>query len=71
MLVSILEWLASWILNYLASLATTAIKDTVDDMKRDKERGEINDANVKAYEDAVSRKDRVEAALSLLNRLKR
>lgn len=64
----ILEWIAGWILNWLLGKATTAVEKKVEEMARDKERGETNDKNVQSYEDAVSRADRIKAATQLLNR---
>ncbi len=68
MLESILMWLVEKILSYFLGRATQAVIDHEADVARDKERGEINDANTKKYEDAVSRADRIKAATDLLNR---
>ncbi len=68
MLTSILEWIAGWILNYLLGKSELAIKDAIDDLGRDKERGVTNGANVEKYEAAKARKDRIDTALALLNR---
>lgn len=65
---SVLTWLAEKILNYLLGKAYNAAIDVAEDLKRDKERGETNDKNIKAYEEATARKDRITAALDLLNR---
>ncbi len=62
-----LMWLLTKLLEILVGKATDAINKAVSDMKRDKERGEVNEANVKAYQDAVDRKSRIDAATSLLN----
>lgn len=64
----ILEWLIGWLLNWLLGKATTAIEKKTIEIARDKERGETNDANVKAYEEANDRAARIKAAQDLLNR---
>ncbi len=64
----ILEWIAAWILKYLFDKASKAIEDHAKDVARDKERGEINAANVAKYEAALTEKGRLDNALSLLNR---
>lgn len=63
------EWLAGWLLNWLLSRLTKRAVETAEQVKLDHERGEINDANVKAYEEANERADRIRAAGRLLNRL--
>lgn len=68
MWIAILEWLAGWILKYLADKASAAVTQAAKDVKLDNERQVINDANVKRYEEATTRKDRVDSALLLLNR---
>lgn len=68
MWITILEWLAGWILKYLADKASAAVTQAAKDVKLDNERQVINDANVKRYEEATARKDRVDSALLLLNR---
>ncbi len=68
---SILAWLAGWILNYLLGKAVAATKDAAADLKRDEERGVINEANVKAYNGATTRADRIRAATDLLNGVRR
>ncbi len=70
-LTSILTWLAGKILNYLLGRAVDAAVAKAKDIEREQARGEINDANVKAYEEATTEKERLEASLSLLNRSKR
>lgn len=70
-LTTILEWIAGQILAYLLGKATSAIEQKAADVERDKARGEVNDANVKAYEEANDRADRIRAATDLLNRTKR
>lgn len=66
----ILAWLVEKILIYLLNRAASAVTDAAKDMERDKERGEINDENVKAYEEANERKERIHLSLDLLNRTK-
>lgn len=68
---SILIWLAERILNYLLGRAVEAAQDKVKEIERDKERGEINEANVKAYEEAADRESRRREAVNLLNRSRR
>lgn len=67
-----IDWLFSWLLekllNYFLGKVTVAIEDHVQQMAEDKRRGEVNDKNVKAYEEAVDRRSRINAALALLNR---
>lgn len=68
MINAILEWIAGWILKYLADKAVAAAKQAAADVKRDQERQVINDQNVKRYEEATARQDRINAAQYLLNR---
>ncbi len=67
-LTALLEWFAGWVLKYLADLATKEVKAKLADMAEDKARGVTNEANVKAYEDAIGREARRKAALDLLDR---
>lgn len=67
MIEAALVWLLTQILNYLLGIATQAVETYAAQVELDKQRGDINDANVKAYEAASDRKSRVDAALSLLN----
>lgn len=64
---SILAWLAGWILNYLLGKASTAIKKAEDQILLDHDREVTNEQNVKAYEEAKTREDRIRAATNLLN----
>lgn len=64
-------WIAGKILNYLLGRAVDATKEKLQEIERDKERGETNEANVKAYEEAQDRESRRKAAIDLLNRNKR
>lgn len=68
---SILIWIAEKVLNYLLGRATDAVIEHEKEVARDKERGEINDANTKAYEEANDRAARIKAATDLLNRSRR
>lgn len=65
---AILEWALGWVLKYLADLAMKEVKDAATQLARDKAEGKINDANVKAYDEAQDRASRRKAALDLLNR---
>lgn len=65
---TILTWIVNAILNWLLSKAVAAVSQYEAQVADDKKRGEINDANTKAYEDAVDRQARIDAALVLLNR---
>lgn len=71
MIDSILSWILEKILAFLLGKAVSAAEDKFQEIQTDKERGEVNDANTKAYEAAVDRKDRIDAALGLLNRERR
>lgn len=61
-------WLAEKVLNYLLGRASEAVQTKLKDVQQDKERGEVNEANVRAYQDAVDREARRKAALYLVNR---
>lgn len=65
-----LDWVAGFILQWLLEKAQAAVKDAADQVATDKERGEINAANIKAYEDAKNRAEARAAALDLINRNK-
>lgn len=68
---SILTWILGWILKYLADKTTAAVIDKLQDVERDKQREQVNEANVKAYDEAVARADRIRAATDLLNRVRK
>lgn len=68
MLDSIAAWFVAMILNWLLGKATAAVQDEVDQVALDKERDEINQKNMDAYEAAKDRQSRIQAALNLLNR---
>lgn len=71
MLESILAWIAEKILKYLLNLAAVKLEETAADLKQDQERKVTNDANIKAYNEANTRADRIKAATDLLNRTRR
>lgn len=63
----ILEWFIGLVLNWLLQKALGAAataKAAADEARR---RNEIDGANLKAYEEAKSRAERIEASLRLLN----
>ncbi len=61
-------WLLKQLLQYLTNLAVAEVKRIQVENALAKERGETNEANSKAYEEAVDRVARRQAALDLLNR---
>lgn len=63
--------LCTKILQWLLTMAGTAVVNKAKEMADESERGKINDENVKAYAEAQERKARVEKAIDMLNRLKR
>lgn len=67
MMEGILSWIVKLLLEYLFGKAATAVQEKAKELARDKERGEINEANVKAYEEAKDRESRRRAALDLVN----
>lgn len=69
-LTSILTWIAGQVLRYLLGLVTDQVIKKAEEVKRDQERGEINEANVKAYEESNDRLDRIKRAGELLNRVR-
>ncbi len=62
------SWLVEQILSYLLKLAVKSIETTVNQIEEDKKRGQVNEANQKAYEEAQDRASRIQAALNLLDR---
>lgn len=66
-----LEFIATVILNYLWKKAAATAGQIAEQVKTDRERGEINEKNVQAYEAAKTRAERRRAALDLINRNKR
>lgn len=65
---AILKWLIGYLLDWLLTRLMKEVQKRVNQIKSDEERQVRDDANVKAYEEAVDRVDRVKAALDLLNR---
>lgn len=63
-----MTWLLTFILDYLRKQATAAFYRAAEKKAEATKRGEINDENVKAYEEALTRKERIDAATDLLNR---
>ncbi len=64
---SVLTWLLNSVLNWLLARATKAVADVSKEMADAKEQGQINDENVKRYEAARDRAERIKAATDLLN----
>lgn len=71
MFTSIISWIAGELLKWLLGMVEKSIKKHLEDLARDKERKEINEENIKKYEEANDRKKRIEAAIDLLNRSRR
>ncbi len=67
MLNAILSWLAGWILDYLLGQFKSQLNKSIEQGQTDMQRGIANDANLKAYQDAVDRLERQKAALDLIN----
>lgn len=63
----VLAWLLKQILAYLASRAESAVQGHLDQNKQDQANGKIDDDNLKKYQDAKDRADRIRAAVDLLN----
>lgn len=68
MWLSLLEWLAGFILKYLLGRATDAAIKAAENASRLEKEQEVNAANAAIYEQAKSREERIQAALALLNR---
>lgn len=66
---AVLTWLVTTILNWLAGFAAREIQRAHDKTELDKQRGEIDAANIKAHEDAKTRAEKIKAAQDLLNNL--
>ncbi len=62
-----LQWVAGYILNWLLNLLKDEVLSYEAKVKLDKERGVINEGNIKSYEEAKARHDRIDAATDLLN----
>lgn len=68
LLEGILGWLIEKLLSYVMARAARAAQDLSEQNKKDAEREKANEENVKRYEEAKNRADRIAAALALLNR---
>ena len=68
MLERLASWLLAFILDYLYKKAKVAVEELVEEQKLAAERGAVNEENVRRYEEALDRKERIDAALELLNR---
>jgi hypothetical protein len=64
---AILTWLATTILDWLAKRLASEIGMANDKIELDRQRGETNAANVKAYDEAADRAKKILAAQLLLN----
>lgn len=67
MIEKLLLSLAKWFVGYLVNAAVDAFEQRRQQLEEDRRKGEINDANIKAYEDAKDSAARRQAALDLLN----
>lgn len=67
---AILSWILTYLLNYLLGRITAQAASQLNEIVEDKNRDVINEENVKRYEAAQSRADRVRAALDLINSAK-
>lgn len=68
---AVLTWILTYLLNWLLGQATALAASHFAEVELDKKRDIINDENVKRYEAAQSRADRIRAATDLLNGNKR
>jgi predicted outer membrane lipoprotein len=66
-----LSWLLKVILDWAFARAKAEATELLEKLKRERERKEINEENVKKYNEAKGRKERIEEALRLINRSKR
>jgi hypothetical protein len=64
---AILSWFLKKVLEVLLSRLVAFVQEKAEEIKRDKERGAVNEANQKAYDEAVDRLDRIKRAGELLN----
>lgn len=67
MLLGIGDWLFKAFANWLLGIATKELKKRYAQMRKDIERGKVNEKNAKRYQDAQVRLERVRAAQDLLN----
>lgn len=63
----ILAWFAKQVLSILLDRAVDAYKDHQKQLELDRQRKEVNEDNLKAYEEAKDRAERTKAALDLIN----
>lgn len=64
----ILGWLVEQILKFLLTSAGSAVQAAEVQAKEDADFNKVNDENVKQYEEAKTRLERIKAAKDLLNR---
>lgn len=64
----VFAWILQKILDWLLSRAIAEVNERTAELVRDRERKEINEKNIKAYEESLSRMERINAAIDLLNR---
>lgn len=62
-----LTWLLNAILTWLAAQAAKAAAERAAQLAEDRRRGQTNETNLKAYEEATDRAERIAAATALLN----
>lgn len=67
MIDSILAWLLKVILDWAFQRAKSEASQLLERLKLERERKEINEENVRLYEEAKTRAERIEAASNLLN----
>jgi hypothetical protein len=65
---SIIKWVLEILIGMLLKRAEKSALEAANQIKLDTERKATNDKNVKAYEEASTRADRIRASLDLLNR---
>lgn len=66
-LTGILASLAEKLIMMLVNFIATSIKNHAEKVKRDEAEGKVNADNIKKYNEALSRADRIKAATDLLN----
>lgn len=64
---AILSWLLGALLNWLAGRIAVTVEEHAADMAEQERLGRINEATLKAYQEAKDRADRIKAATDLLN----
>lgn len=69
MLIAIGDWFLEQLLAFLYKRANEAIHEAIAQKVEDERRGKLNADNLKAYVQAVDRKERIAAALKLVNRV--